>query len=424
MGQKINPIGLRLGINKTWDSRWFAGDDYAAKLHEDIKIRRHVKKALNQAGVAKVIIERTGKKCYVSIHSARPGIIIGKKGADIDKVKKEVQKFTKDEVHVNIIEVRKPELDSTLVAESIAQQLERRVAFRRAMKRAVQSSMRMGAEGIRINVSGRLGGAEISRMEWYREGRVPLHTLRADVDYGIASALTTYGIIGVKVWIFKGEILKDQELQRIINTRNRTTHKNEVTWLIDLDDLEVLDGNALHPKVAGHFLVLEGTAWILTLTGRTMRTVRHRNPVRCFKAAEVPTFHRTSEALTFRDTDHIDILAGNEVVGANFVPYRQQRIFRHAELNELLLGFDVSFREHGFLRLVNAVRFGFARTDLNGRIAILCGRALCSNLHVIKLQHGDWHATTEFVVNAGHPDFVCKYSSTRHGQLPTRRSKR
>ena len=214
MGQKINPIGLRLGINKTWDSRWFSGEDYATKLHEDLKIRKHVKKALNQAGVAKIIIERTGKKCYVSIHSARPGIIIGKKGADIDKVKKEVQKFTKDEVHLNIIEVRKPELDSVLIAEGIAQQLERRVAFRRAMKRAVQSAMRMGAEGIRINVSGRLGGAEISRMEWYREGRVPLHTLRADVDYGIASALTTYGIIGVKVWVFKGEILKEQEIQR------------------------------------------------------------------------------------------------------------------------------------------------------------------------------------------------------------------
>jgi len=215
MGQKINPIGLRLGINKTWDSRWFAGDDYATKLHEDIKIRKHVKKALNAAGVSKIIIERTGKKCHVSIHTARPGIVIGKKGADIDKVKKDVQKFTKDEVHLNIIEVRKPELDSTLIAEGVAQQLERRVAFRRAMKRAVQSALRMGAEGIRINVSGRLGGAEIARMEWYREGRVPLHTLRADVDYGIATALTTYGIIGVKVWVFKGEILKDQELQRM-----------------------------------------------------------------------------------------------------------------------------------------------------------------------------------------------------------------
>jgi small subunit ribosomal protein S3 len=218
MGQKINPIGLRLGINKTWDSRWFAGDNYADKLHEDIKIRKHVKKTLNQAGVSKVIIERTGKKCYVSIHSARPGVVIGKKGADIDKVKKDIQKFTKDEVHVNIIEVRKPELDSTLIAEGVAQQLERRVAFRRAMKRAVQSALRMGAEGIRINVSGRLGGAEIARMEWYREGRVPLHTLRADVDYGIATALTTYGIIGVKVWVFKGEILKDQELQRMPTT--------------------------------------------------------------------------------------------------------------------------------------------------------------------------------------------------------------
>jgi small subunit ribosomal protein S3 len=215
MGQKINPIGLRLGINKTWDSRWFAGDNYADKLHEDIKIRAYVKKTLNQAGVSKVIIERTGKKCYVSIHSARPGVVIGKKGADIDNVKKSVQKLTKDEVHLNIIEVRKPELDSVLIAEGIAQQLERRVAFRRAMKRAVQSALRMGAEGIRINVSGRLGGAEIARMEWYREGRVPLHTLRADVDYGIATALTAYGIIGVKVWVFKGEILKDSELQRI-----------------------------------------------------------------------------------------------------------------------------------------------------------------------------------------------------------------
>ncbi len=218
MGQKINPIGLRLGINKTWDSRWFAGDDYATKLHEDLKIRAYIKKALAQAGVSKIIIERPSKKCFVSIHSARPGVVIGKKGADIDKIKKEVQKFTKDEVQVNIIEIRKPELDSTLIAEGVAQQLERRVAFRRAMKRAVQSALRMGAEGIRINVSGRLGGAEIARMEWYREGRVPLHTLRADVDYGIATALTTYGIIGVKVWVFKGEILKDAELQRMPTT--------------------------------------------------------------------------------------------------------------------------------------------------------------------------------------------------------------
>ena len=218
MGQKINPIGLRLGINKTWDSRWFAGDDYAAKLHEDLKIRQYVKKTLHQAGVSKVIIERPSKKCFVSIHTARPGVVIGKKGADIDKIKKDVQKFTKDDVTINIIEVRKPELDSTLIAEGVAQQLERRVAFRRAMKRAVQSALRMGAEGIRINVSGRLGGAEIARMEWYREGRVPLHTLRADVDYGIATALTTYGIIGVKVWVFKGEIMKDEEQQRMPTT--------------------------------------------------------------------------------------------------------------------------------------------------------------------------------------------------------------
>lgn len=215
MGQKINPIGLRLGINKTWDSRWYAGDDYAAKLHEDFKIRAHVKKTLGAAGISKVVIERPSKKCNVSIHSARPGVVIGKKGADIDKVKKDIQKLTKDEVNVNIIEIRKPELDSTLIAEGVAQQLERRVAFRRAMKRAVQSALRMGAEGIRINVSGRLGGAEISRMEWYREGRVPLHTLRADVDYGIATALTTYGIIGVKVWVFKGEIRKDEVEQRM-----------------------------------------------------------------------------------------------------------------------------------------------------------------------------------------------------------------
>lgn len=214
MGQKVNAIGLRLGINKTWDSRWFAGKEYADKLHEDIKIRRMVKKQLAQAGVSKVLIERPSKKCHVSIFSARPGVVIGKKGADIDKIKKDVQALTKDEVTINIVEIRKPELDATLIAEGVAQQLERRVAFRRAMKRAVQSCLRMGAEGIRINVSGRLGGAEIARMEWYREGRVPLHTLRADVDYGIATALTTYGIIGVKVWVFKGEILKDEEIQK------------------------------------------------------------------------------------------------------------------------------------------------------------------------------------------------------------------
>lgn len=211
MGQKVNPVGLRLGINKTWDSRWFAKNDFADKLHEDLKIRKYLKKVLKDAGVSRIVIERPSKKAIVSIHTARPGIVIGKKGADIDKMKKDLGKYTKDEIHINIVEVRKPEIDATLVAEGIAQQLERRVAFRRAMKRAVQSSMRLGALGIRINCSGRLAGSEIARMEWYREGRVPLHTLRADVDYGIATALTTYGIIGVKVWIFKGEVLGDQE---------------------------------------------------------------------------------------------------------------------------------------------------------------------------------------------------------------------
>lgn len=223
MGQKVNPIGLRLGINRSWDSRWFSRNEYADKLHEDFAIRKFVQKRLSAAGVSKVVIERPSKKCHISIHTARPGIVIGKKGADIDKVKKEIQKFTKDEVIVNIVEIRKPDLDGKLIAENIAQQLERRVAFRRAMKRAVQSALRMGAEGIRINVSGRLGGAEIARMEWYREGRVPLHTLRADVDYGIASALTTYGVIGVKVWVFKGEVLKDGESARLASMTTPVT---------------------------------------------------------------------------------------------------------------------------------------------------------------------------------------------------------
>ena len=209
MGQKVNPIGLRLGVNRTWDSRWFAkGDQYSKLLHEDIRVRRFLKDRLNAAGVSRIIIERPHKKCRVTIHSARPGVVIGKKGADIDKIRKLVAKLTASEVAINIVEVRKPEIDATLVAQSIAQQLERRIAFRRAMKRAVQSAMRLGAEGIRINCSGRLGGAEIARMEWYREGRVPLHTLRADVDYGVATAFTTYGTCGVKVWIFKGEIME------------------------------------------------------------------------------------------------------------------------------------------------------------------------------------------------------------------------
>ena len=209
MGQKINPIGLRLQVNRTWDSRWYADKkEYGDLLLEDLKIREFIKKECQAAGVAKVIIERPHKKCRVTIHSARPGVIIGKKGADIESLRKKVASLTDSELHLNIVEVRKPELDAQLVAESVAQQLERRVSFRRAMKRAVQNAMRMGALGIRINCAGRLGGAEIARTEWYREGRVPLHTLRADIDYARCEGLTAYGIIGIKVWIFKGEIME------------------------------------------------------------------------------------------------------------------------------------------------------------------------------------------------------------------------
>ncbi|MDE2335826.1 MAG: 30S ribosomal protein S3 [Alphaproteobacteria bacterium] len=207
MGQKINPIGLRLGINRTWDSRWYAGKDYATKLLQDIKLRNHVLAALKTAGVARVVIERAANKTAVTIHTARPGVIIGKKGSDIEKLRKDLSKFTGGDVTLNIVEIRKPEMDAQLVADGIAQQLERRVSFRRAMKRAVQSALRLGAGGIRVNCAGRLAGAEIARREWYREGRVPLHTLRADMDYAISRASTTYGIIGIKVWIFKGEIL-------------------------------------------------------------------------------------------------------------------------------------------------------------------------------------------------------------------------
>lgn len=209
MGQKVNPIGLRLGINRTWDSRWYADTkDYGGLLHEDLKIRDFIKKRCAAAGVSRVIIERPHRKCRVTIHTARPGVIIGKKGADIENLRKEVAKLTDSELHLNIVEIRKPEIDAQLLAENIAQQLERRVAFRRAMKRAVQNAMRMGALGIRINAGGRLGGAEIARVEWYREGRVPLHTLRADIDYAHAEAKTAYGICGIKVWIFKGEIME------------------------------------------------------------------------------------------------------------------------------------------------------------------------------------------------------------------------
>jgi len=207
MGQKVNPIGLRLGINRTWDSRWYANHNYGDLLHEDINIRGYLFKTLAQAGVSRVVIERPAKKARITIHTARPGVVIGKKGADIERLRSDVAKLTNAEVHLNIVEIRKPEIDAQLVAENIAQQLERRIAFRRAMKRAVQSAIRLGAEGIRINCAGRLGGAEIARTEWYREGRVPLHTLRADVDYGSITARTTYGACGVKVWIFKGEIM-------------------------------------------------------------------------------------------------------------------------------------------------------------------------------------------------------------------------
>lgn len=209
MGQKINPIGFRLGINRTWDSRWYANKrDYGKLLHEDIKIRDFLEKRLKGAGVSKIIIERPAKKARVTIHTARPGVVIGKKGADIEKLRSALSVLTASEVHVNIVEIRKPEIDAKLIADNICQQLERRVAFRRAMKRAVQSAMRLGAGGIRIKCGGRLGGAEIARSEQYREGRVPLHTLRADIDYGESTAQTTYGACGVKVWVFKGEIME------------------------------------------------------------------------------------------------------------------------------------------------------------------------------------------------------------------------
>src|SRR5918911_892305 len=208
MGQKVNPIGLRLGINRTWDSRWFSRKEYGPQLLDDLKLRKFLGQRLTQAAISRILIERAAKKTRITLHSARPGVVIGKKGADIDKLRGDIAKVTNSEVSLNIVEIRKPEIEAKLIAEGIAQQLERRVAFRRAMKRAVQSAMRFGAQGIRINCSGRLGGAEIARMEWYREGRVPPHTLRADVDSGQATAVTAYGTCGVKVWIFKGEIME------------------------------------------------------------------------------------------------------------------------------------------------------------------------------------------------------------------------
>ena len=212
MGQKVNPIGLRVGINRTWDSRWYANRNFAELLHQDLKLKKYLTDRLGQAGVSRIVIERPAKKARVTIHTARPGVVIGKKGADIEKLRSDLAKMTGSEVSLNIVEIRKPEIDAKLIADNIAQQLERRVAFRRAMKRAVQSAMRLGALGIRINCSGRLGGAEIARMEWYREGRVPLHTLRAEIDFGDATAKTTYGTCGVKVWVFKGEIMAHDPL--------------------------------------------------------------------------------------------------------------------------------------------------------------------------------------------------------------------
>jgi small subunit ribosomal protein S3 len=208
LGQKVHPIGFRLGIIRSWDSKWYAEGEYAALLHEDIKLRNYLKKRLYHAGISKIELERAANKAKINIFAARPGIIIGKKGSEVEALKKELAKLTDKEVFINIQEVRKPEIDAQLVAENVALQLERRVAFRRAMKKSVTMALKFGAQGIKINCSGRLGGAEMSRTEWYREGRVPLHTLRADIDYGFAEAKTTYGIIGVRVLIFKGEVLQ------------------------------------------------------------------------------------------------------------------------------------------------------------------------------------------------------------------------
>jgi small subunit ribosomal protein S3 len=213
LGQKVNPIGFRLGVIKTWDSKWYAKADYAKLLHEDLKLKAFLKKKLYHSGVSKIEIERAANKAKINIYTARPGLIIGKKGSEVETLKKELAKLTSNEIYLNIVEVRKPELDAQLVAENVALQLERRIAFRRAMKKSVTSSLKFGAKGIRITCSGRLGGAEMSRTEWYREGRVPLHTLRADIDYGFAEAKTTYGLIGVKVLIFKGEVLPGQKLK-------------------------------------------------------------------------------------------------------------------------------------------------------------------------------------------------------------------
>ena len=222
MGQKVHPIGFRLGIIRSWDSKWYEEKNYAKWLHEDIRIREFVKEKLGQAGISRIEIERAASKVKVNVHTARPGIVIGKRGAGLDAIKKDLQAVTPNEVYLNVVEVRKAETDAQLVAENIATQLERRIAFRRAMKKAVQTAMKFGAKGIRVSSSGRLGGAEMARYEWYREGRVPLHTLRADIDYGFAEARTTYGKIGVKVWIMRGEVLPASSVARQVQARSGT----------------------------------------------------------------------------------------------------------------------------------------------------------------------------------------------------------
>ena len=228
MGQKVNPVGFRLGVNRGWDSVWYAKKkDFGNYLIEDFKIREYIKKNVINSGVSKVMIERTSNKCYVTIYTSRPGFVIGKKGSDIDKIKNNLSKFTTNEVNLNIKEVKKPETNAYLVAENIAQQLVKRVAYRRAMKRAMQSAMRLNAKGIKVMLSGRLAGNEIARTEWLREGSIPSHTLRADIDYGFAEALTTYGIIGVKVWIYKGELMaKDVEKEKKERVKNATASQN------------------------------------------------------------------------------------------------------------------------------------------------------------------------------------------------------
>ncbi len=211
MGQKVNPSGLRLGINRTWDSRWYSEDQYSVFLENDLKIRKYIESKLKKAGLSKVIIERASKKIIIAIHASRPGIIIGKKGSDIEKLKKELSKLSGSEINLNIVETKKPELDAKVVADNIAMQLENRAATKRVIKRAVQSALKLGAQGIRVSVGGRIGGSEIARVEWFKEGRIPLHTLRANIDYAISTAKTTYGTCGVKVWLYKGEKLSKEE---------------------------------------------------------------------------------------------------------------------------------------------------------------------------------------------------------------------